>query len=424
MSTSTTAPFSAFEWLLARRYLAATRSGAGVSLISIIAFLGIMLAVATLIIVMSVMQGFRTELLGRLLSLNGHVFLQNEEGFEDQDGVAARLTALPFVTRAAPLLEGQVMVSANDIVSGAQVRGVRPGDLASLSIVSDNVRRGDLSGFGVGRNGGDEVAIGARLAAQLGLEPGDPITLISPNGARTPFGATPRVKTYVVGAVFSVGVSEYDQVFIFMPLRQAQLYFNAGEKVSRIEVMVDEPDRIGQYRDRVASAAAEPALLVDWRQVNGSYFDALSIERNVMRLILSLIVAVAAMNIVTGLIMLVKDKRSDIAILRTMGATQGAVMRVFFLSGALIGGLGTLAGVALGAVFCWNIAAIERALSDFFGLILFNPDIYFLSNIPAEMQAGEVLAVAGWSLFMSFAATLYPSWRASRLDPVEALRYE
>ncbi|MEM9750623.1 MAG: FtsX-like permease family protein, partial [Pseudomonadota bacterium] len=231
-------------------------------------------------------------------------------------------------------------------------------------------------------------------------------------------------KTYVVGAVFSVGVSEYDQVFIFMPLRQAQLYFNAGEKVSRIEVMVDEPDRIGQYRDRVASAAAEPALLVDWRQVNGSYFDALSIERNVMRLILSLIVAVAAMNIVTGLIMLVKDKRSDIAILRTMGATQGAVMRVFFLSGALIGGLGTLAGVALGAVFCWNIAAIERALSDFFGLILFNPDIYFLSNIPAEMQAGEVLAVAGWSLFMSFAATLYPSWRASRLDPVEALRYE
>ncbi|MEL7029207.1 MAG: lipoprotein-releasing ABC transporter permease subunit, partial [Pseudomonadota bacterium] len=361
------APFAPFEWMLARRYLAATRSGAGVSLISIIAFLGIMLAVATLIIVMSVMQGFRNELLGRILSINGHVFVQTVGPIADYDDLAADIAAVPGVVRAAPVVEGQVMTSAGDYVAGAQVRGVRKADLQSLGIVSQNLIDGSLDDFGTGRNGGDALAVGARLAAELNLRAGDPITLISPRGAATPFGSTPRLKTYRVGAVFSVGISEYDQVFIFMPLEQAQLYFNVRGAAQKIEVMVEDPDRIAAYRDPIAAAADRPVSLLDWQQVNASFFDALKIERNVMRLILSLIVAVAALNIITGLIMLVKDKRGDIAILRSMGATQGAVMRVFFLSGSLIGVLGTATGVALGALFCWNISAIEQFLSNALG---------------------------------------------------------
>lgn len=419
-----TAPFSAFERMLARRYLGATKSGAGVSLISIIAFGGIMLAVAVLIIVMSVMNGFRTELLDKLLGFNGHVYVRAFDSFDDYAAIRERINDIPGVTRVTPLVEGYVMASVEGRSAYAQVRGVTAADLDQITVVSDNIVEGTLGAFGEGRFGGDGVAVGGRIAGALGLRVGDYVDLLTAQGAATPFGVAPRKKSYRVDAIFSVGVSTFDEVFIFMPLEQAQLYFNKQGRIDQIEVMVDEPEPIQPYLEPLAAAVGPQFYLTDWTQIHSSFFNALKIERNVMRLILFLIVAIAALNIITGLIMLVKDKTADIAILRSMGATQGAVMRVFLLSGASLGAAGTLFGVALGALFCWHIQSVHDGLSSLFGVQLFNPEVYFLTNIPAQIQWSEVVLVAGWALFASFAATLYPSWRASRLDPVEALRYE
>ncbi|MEM9015042.1 MAG: lipoprotein-releasing ABC transporter permease subunit [Pseudomonadota bacterium] len=419
-------PFSFFEWMVARRYLAATRSGAGVSLISIIAFVGIMLAVATLIIVMSVMQGFRAKLLDQLLGLNGHVFVQSSEPLTDYEDLIASLQSVPGVTHAAPLIQSPVYATTAIGEEAVMTRAMRRDDLTDIGLLSgpEEIIAGSLEDFGVGKNGGNQIMIGARLAANLGARVGGGVTLITGGGTETAFGRVPvRSKTYVVGAIFEVDNSQYDSSIIFMPFEQAQVFFQTSGAAQQIELRIDDPQKVKQILPAV-EAAAPGYRLLDWTVVIGPYFEALQIERSVMRLILMLIVAVAALNIITGLVMLVKDKTGDIAVLRTMGATQGSVMRIFFLSGALIGLLGTLAGVILGVLFVHFIDPIEAFLSFLSGRDLFNADIYFFSKIPAELQVNEIITIVTFSLAMSFISTIYPAWRAARLDPVEALRYE
>ncbi len=417
----TTRPFAAFEWMIALRYLRARRKEGFVSVISGFSLVGIALGVATLIIVMSVMNGFRHELLSRILGLNGHAVVQSFEGnLTHFDAEAARVRAVAGVTRAAPIVDGQVMATSGSISAGVVVRGMRKSDLKSLTTVSKTLSPGALARY----QGGDSVIVGARLADKLGLQPGMTITLIAPKGNITPFGTTPRVKTYTIAGTFRIGMSEYDQTFIFMPLDEAQAYFNMDDAVSGLEVMVSNPDAIEAMVPAIAQAAGPLTRVLTWQDMNSSLFGALQVERNVMFLILALIILVAALNIVSGLIMLVKDKGGDIAILRTMGATRGSVMRVFFISGASIGVIGTILGLIIGVVFCANIEEIRQFLSSLTGTTLFNPEIYFLSRMPAEMYTSDVVSVVGLALGLSFLATLYPSWRAARLDPVEALRYE
>ena len=414
-------PFSGFEWMVASRYLRAKRQESFISVISGFSLVGIALGVATLIIVMSVMNGFRAELLGRILGLNGHLIVQSLTGnIPDYDALAARLRMIPGVTSAAPLIEGQVLVNTEAASFDGLVRGLETEDLKRLTTVSSTFSPGALEGF----DDGDSVILGARLAERLGLVPGMMVTLVAPRGAVTPFGTTPRIKAYRVSGTFRVGMSEYDQTYVFMPLKEAQLFFGLDQAVQGIEIMVAAPDQIQAWRTPVAQAAGPNARLIDWQQLNSPLFGALTVERNVMFLILTLIILVAALNIISGLIMLVKDKGGDIAILRTMGATQGAVMRVFFIAGAAIGTIGTISGVLIGIVFCANIESIRQFLSRITGTTLFDPTIYFLSQMPAKIDPYDVVSVVLMALTLSFLATLYPSWRAARLDPVEALRYE
>jgi lipoprotein-releasing system permease protein len=416
-----TRAFAPFEWMIALRYLRARRKEGFVSVISVISLIGIALGVATLIIVMSVMNGFRHELLSRILGLNGHVVVQSLSGpLTNYEDLAAKLRAVSGVTHATPVVDGQVMASANGINSGALVRGIARDDLRQFTTVSTKLSPGALDRF----QGGDSVIVGYRLAQKLGLLPGMNITLIAPEGNVTPFGTTPRVKTYSIAGTFNIGMSEYDATFVFMPLDEAQLYFNMNGSVSDLEVMVTNPDNLGSVIPAISRTVGPHMRIVTWQDMNSSLFGALQVERNVMFLILTLIILVAALNIVSGLVMLVKDKGGDIAILRTMGAARGAVMRVFFIAGASIGVLGTITGLIIGVVFCSYIEEIRQFLSSLTGTTLFNPEIYFLSKMPAEMDMGEVIAVVAMALSLSFLATLYPSWRAARLDPVEALRYE
>jgi len=416
-----TRPFAPFEWMISRRYLRARRKEGFISVIAGFSFLGIMLGVATLIIVMAVMNGFRKELLGKILGLNGHLLVQPlETPLTDWEPVSARIAQIPGVILAAPLVEGQALASSPFGAAGVLVRGLRARDLAQLPSVANNIKQGSLEGFDEGQG----VAIGRRLADQLSLRAGDNITLVAPRGAVTPMGTTPRIKVYKVAAVFEIGMSEYDAAFVFMPLPEAQLYFNRSGDVTAIEVYTADPDRIDRFRRLITEAAGRQIFMVDWRQRNATFFNALQVERNVMFLILTLIVLVAALNIISGLIMLVKDKGRDIAILRTIGATQGAVMRIFLITGASIGVIGTLMGFLVGRLICLNVESIRQFVSWLTNTELFSPELYFLSRLPAEMDPGETAAVVVMALTLSLLATLYPSWRAARLDPVEALRYE
>ncbi|QLF70122.1 lipoprotein-releasing ABC transporter permease subunit [Peteryoungia desertarenae] len=415
-------PFSGFERMVAWRYLRARRKEAFISVIAGFSFVGIMLGVATLIIVMAVMNGFRTELISRILGINGHMIVQPiDSPLSDYAELTNRIAAVPGVTKALPLVEGQTLASGRQGVgTGALVRGVRPDDLTKLTTVSGNIRQGDLVGFATGEG----VLVGSRMASQLGLSAGDMITLVSPEGDITPLGVNPRVKSYPISGIFEIGMSEYDASIIYMPLEEAQLYFNAEGIVQSIEIFIDHPDNVDELRPLIEEAAGRQIFITDWRQRNQTFFSALQVERNVMFMILTLIVLVAALNIISGLIMLVKDKSSDIAILRTMGATSASIMRIFFMTGAAIGTTGTFAGVVLGLVVCLNIESIRQFFSWVSGTVLFDPELYFLSQLPADMNAGETVSVVIMALSLSFLATIFPAWRASRLDPVQALRYE
>ena len=416
-----TPPFSAFEWMLSLRYLRARRKEGFISVIAGFSFVGIMLGVATLIIVLSVMNGFRNELFDKILGLNGHVVVHSATGrFNDFDDVAARIREVPGIKHVLPLIEGQILISSRALSNGALVRGLRRDDLEKLTSISKNIRHGTLSTM----EKTPSVAIGTRMANDLRVKVGDVVTLIAPRGASTPMGVVPRRKAYPVAAIFEMGMSEYDASIVFMPLKEAQSYFRRKGRVNVLEVIVDNPDEVGVMRPSILKAGGPTIYVTDWRQRNASLFSALQVERNVMFLILTLIVLVATLNIVSGLIMLVKDKGPDIAILRTMGASRGSVMRIFFITGAAIGVVGSLAGFVLGVLVCANIEQIRKAISYFTQTDLFNPELYYLSQLPAEMNVTEIIAVLVMALTLSLLATLYPSWRAARLDPVEALRYE
>jgi lipoprotein-releasing system permease protein len=322
------------------------------------------------------------------------------------------------------MIEAQAMVVGQGQITGAIVRGVRRADLEHMPLIARNISPGSLAGYGEGDYGGDLILLGSRLGAEIGVEPGDAVTLVSPSGSATVFGSTPRTKAYTVGGLFTVGMSTFDEGFVYMPLEQAQLFFGREQSVDMIEIKLSDPDMAGEARPLVAKAAGPGAVITDWRDRNEAFFGALQVERNVMRLILLLIVAIAAMNIVTGLIMLVKNKGRDIAILRTMGAGRGSILRIFFMSGAAIGILGTIAGLVLGILFCGYIREIQAFVQWITGANVFNADVYFLSHIPAKIDWGEVVLVTVCSVGMSLIATLPQAWHASRIDPVEALRYE
>jgi len=419
-ATEKTGLFAPFEWMVALRYLRARRKEGFISVIATLSFTGITLGVATLIIVMAVMNGFRQELFDKMLGLNGHVVVHSLGEFTDFDDVTANLRGIKGVKSVLPLIEGQVMVSTPATSSGALVRGLREDDLKQLGAIASNIRFGTLDGF-------DEkpgVAIGTRSANDLNVEVGDEITLLTPRGASTALGTAPRVKRYPIVAIFEIGMSEYDSSIIFMPLNEAQRYFSQPDSVTVLEVVLDSPDEVTDVGPRILEAGGATIYISDWRQRNATFFTALEVERNVMFLILALIVLVAALNIISGLHMLVKDKSRDIAILRTMGATRGAIMRIFFITGSSIGTAGTLAGVILGVIVCLNIESIRAFIAWVTNTELFSPELYYLTQMPASMDTGETISVVAMALALSVLATLYPSWRASRLDPVEALRYE
>jgi lipoprotein-releasing system permease protein len=427
-------PFSAFEFMLAMRYLRARRKQGGVTLISIISFFGIMLAVTALIAVMSVMNGFRHELLTRLLGVQPHIYVYAPADSEvDRGALADQIRGLDGVRQAGPVAIGQALVTSRRGAAFAQVAGVRAEDLRRFDLITgDNGAReagggivqGSVEMFGEGRNGGDEIIIGSVMASTLGVIAGDDVTLVSPRGAATALGVTPRSKRYVVGAVISVGVQDLDQILAYMPIEQAALFFNRPAGGDFIDVRIETPDEPDAIKAAIEAIAPERTLVLDWRGQNEAFWNALQVERVAMRLILMVIVAIAAMNIISGLVMLVKNKTKDIAILRTMGASQGAVMRIFLISGATVGVLGTIAGIILGLLFAAFIGPIQDFVGWASGVNIFDPEVYQLYRLPARVDWNEVVFVAVWGFVMAVIATLPPSLRAGRMDPVEALRNE
>ena len=414
-------PFGRFEWMIALRFLRGRRARRPFSAFAVVCFSGMVVSVATLIVVMSVMNGFHVELLNKIVGINGHAFMQGvDTPLTDYDEVTARVRDAPGVTLAIPLLESAVGVSSPFQQTGGLARGVRGADLEKLPGIAGNVKLGTLDGFD--ESGG--VAIGAKMAENLSVRVGDTISLLTARGAETPFGVTPRIQSFPVVAIFQIGVSEFDNLFVYMPLEEAQNFFSHVGEASVIEVFVKNPEDMDAMRDKLDFAAKRPMIVTDWRQRNRSFFDALAIERNVMFLILSLMVIVAALNIISGLIMLVKDKGRAIAILRTMGATRGAILRVFVLTGALVGVCGTAAGLLVGLLIARNVEPLRQFVNRVFHINAFDPNFYLLSRLPSSVSSFDVVIVGAMALGLALVATIYPSWRAARLDPVEALRYE
>ncbi|HVC52664.1 MAG TPA: lipoprotein-releasing ABC transporter permease subunit [Stellaceae bacterium] len=413
--------FGRFERMVAFRYLRPRRQEGFVSVIAIFSLLGIMLGVATLIIVMSVMNGFRIEFVNRILGLNGHLAVYGSgAALPDFDAMAKKVRAVPGVVSATPLIEAQALATTNaGGAAGVVVRGIRPADIRARKLIADHIVAGSLADFD-----GDQIAVGDRLARRLGVTVGGLLTIVSPQGEATAFGTVPRMKTYKVVALFDVGFYEYDNSFIYIPLDAAQLFFKLPNEVSYLEVFVTNADNAAVDGRRIADTVGGGVRILDWQRANNSIVAALDIQSDVMFLILTLIIIVAAFNIISGMTMVVKDKGRDIAILRTMGASRGMILRIFVMSGASIGVAGTLAGFALGIVFTQNIEAIRQFIQNVLHMNLFAAEIYYFTRIPAKIVPHQVATVVIMALALSFLATLYPSWRAARLDPVEGLRYE
>ena len=413
--------FSLIELKIAIRYIRSRRTERFISVISWFSFLGITLGVGTLIIVLSIQNGLRDELLNSILGFKGHISIISKSGnLYDYKNVASQVANSKGVIHASPMIESQVLVSYKNRSSGALVRGLNKADLLNRTLISNNITRGSLKDF----NSHTSVVIGSRLAAALGAFTDDYITLISPQGTITALGNIPRLKTYKITGIFEVGHFQYDRSFIFMSLNEAQNYFRLGDSVSKIEVFVNKPDKLQVPRQSIGDNLNLDLLIFDWQEENHSIFSALKVQKNVMFLIVMLIVLVAAFNIISSLIMMVKDKGSAIAILRTVGAPKAMIMRIFLIAGTSVGLAGTIFGAIAGLIFTYYISSIQSFIENMLGTELFSPEIYYFSNLPCKVVAGEVIMVTLISLGLSILATLYPSWRASRLDPVVALRYD
>jgi lipoprotein-releasing system permease protein len=413
--------FGSLEWHIAGRYLRAKRRESFISIIAGISFLGIMLGVATLIVVMAVMTGFRADLLDRILGVNGHATIRPyETRFIDRDSLAARLQEVDGVVLATPLVDGQAMLSSGDAARGVLLRGLPVDKLHQLPSLKDNIIAGSLADLDKPKT----IAIGARLAERFGFEVGQKISLISPRGTVTPFGTAPRLRQFTVAAVFRVGLSEYDLNFTFASIETASRFFGFGPHQGAVDVIIDDPDLIDARADALRAAAGEGNYLTDWKQSNRTLAGALEVERNVMFIILTMILLVAALNIVSGLVMLVRDKARDIAVLRSMGARRGMVLRIFFITGASIGVVGTLAGLGVGVLFSAYIEEVRQFLIWATGANLFPAEIYFLERMPARILPRDVAQIALMALALSFLSTLYPAWRAASQEPVELLRNE
>ncbi|AQU86761.1 multidrug ABC transporter substrate-binding protein [Komagataeibacter nataicola] len=413
--------FGPFERMIAGRYLRARRGERFVSIIAIFSLVGIALGVATLIIVMSVMNGFKADLLGRILGLNGDLSVYGlSRTISDYDAVAGRVRGVPGVVSAAPLVESQVLLNSGNYNAGGLVRGMTRADLVGLHEVSDNLVAGSLDDFG----GDDTIIVGTTLAERAGLTVGGRLTLVSPQGAATAFGTMPRVRAYRVVAIFDAGVSDYNSSYVFLPLHAAQVYFQLPGQVTQVQVMTKDAENVIPIREAIEKAMDGEVRVMDWTQSNNAFFGAVQVEQNVMFLILTLIILVAAFNVISSLIMMVKDKSADIAVLRTLGATRGAIMRIFLMCGASVGVTGTFVGTGLGIVFCLNIERIRQLLQRMTGTDLFNAEVYYLEHLPAKLVWSQVIEVIAMALVLSLLATLYPSWRAAKTDPVEALRHE
>ncbi|GCE83141.1 lipoprotein-releasing ABC transporter permease subunit [Komagataeibacter diospyri] len=413
--------FGPFERMVAGRYLHAQRGERFVSVIAIFSLVGIALGVATLIIVMSVMNGFKADLLGRILGLNGDLSVFGvTRTISDYDDVAARVRRVPGVVSAAPLVESQVLLNSGSYNAGGLVRGMTRADLLALHEVSDNLVAGSVDDFGAD----DTIIVGTTLAERAGLTIGGRLTLVSPQGAATAFGTMPRVRAYRVVAIFDAGVNDYNASYVFLPLHAAQVYFQLPGQVTQVQVMTRDAENVSPIRQAIEKVMDGNVRVMDWTQSNNAFFGAVQVEQNVMFLILTLIILVAAFNVISSLIMMVKDKGADIAVLRTLGATRGAIMRIFLMCGASVGVTGTFVGTGLGIVFCLNIEHIRQLLQRITGTNLFNPEVYYLEHLPARLIWSQVIEVIVMALVLSLLATLYPSWRAAKTDPVEALRHE
>ncbi len=443
-----TRAFSRFEWMVAGRYLRARRKEAFISVIASLTMVGVAIGVATLIVVMSVMNGFRAELLTKILGLNGHFTAYPiESKFTDYEETIATIQNIPGVNFAVYFVEGQVLASGKGSSTGVTVRGMNEENLQKLELLYGAAEQGGWDGWDQSRG----VAIGYRLAQTLGVTIGDQVQIINPDGAMTPFGSTPQIKSYPVNVIFNLGMVEFDSFFMYMPLEPAQDYFKMFTEVLRpgfeqldplasdeeidaayerineataAEIFIDNPDDTATIRERIQASPIRPLILTDWQQRNETFFSALQVERVVMFTILSMIILVAAFNIISSLIMLVKDKSSDIAVLRTMGASRGAIMRIFSITGTTIGVIGTLVGTGLGLLVAANAEPLRAFISNTLGVAIFPPEVFFLSSLPSKTDPVEVTVVVCLALGLSFLATLYPAWRAAQYDPVEALRYE